>query len=143
MVSRLKRVAVVSIATASLVLVGVGLRLAASHEPRSANDFDHLRPQLDAVLNLPAAHDGERRSRYRLPEALADLSVNGTIEVDADGGVFVPLWTGIPDDAGGFCYSPHRSAPANDLTSYGDHVRSSTHLAAGWWTCNMASDLPG
>lgn len=51
--------------------------------------------------------------------------------------VFLPQWSGIPDDAGGFWYSPYRSPEGFDM--WGMICRDPVDLGDGWWTCGMAS----
>lgn len=48
---------------------------------------------------------------------------------------FFPQWIGIPDDAGGYLYSPERSPAGADL--YGSPCADPVDLGDGWWMCNL------
>jgi hypothetical protein len=70
-----------------------------------------------------------------LPDDLAYLTASGLISCGRDS-VFVPQWYGIPDDAGGFWYSPHESPEGYDM--WGMICRNPVDLGDGWWECGMA-----
>lgn len=73
-----------------------------------------------------------------LPFPLRFLSQTGTVSaVQAGGtdGLFFPQWVGIPDDAGGYLYSPV-SPEGADL--YGSICTHPQRLGAGWWMCNLS-----
>jgi hypothetical protein len=48
---------------------------------------------------------------------------------------FFPQWIGIPDDAGGYLYSPGGSPEGADL--YGSLCTDPVDLGDGWWMCNL------
>ena len=50
--------------------------------------------------------------------------------------VFLPQWSGIPDDAGGYWYSPGESPDGWDM--WGMLCKNPVDLGEGWWTCGMA-----
>ena len=52
--------------------------------------------------------------------------------------LFFPLWQGIPDDAGGYFYSPTGRSPAG-RDMYGDLCSEPVDLGDGWWMCGMSS----
>ncbi|GAA1401316.1 hypothetical protein GCM10009600_05630 [Oerskovia paurometabola] len=62
------------------------------------------------ALSEVAAPDGEGArdpgEDGLLPNALRYVSANGRVDRYEDGRVFVPQWLGMPDDAGGFWFSP-------------------------------------
>jgi hypothetical protein len=72
-----------------------------------------------------------------LPRPYRHLSVNGNIASlgTADDGsavLFIPVWFGIPDDAGGFAHSTS-STPPSGLDVYGDRADFRFQLGDGWW----------
>ncbi len=49
--------------------------------------------------------------------------------------VFLAQWSGIPDDAGGYWYSPRESPEGWDM--WGMICRDPVDLGDGWWRCGM------
>jgi hypothetical protein len=49
--------------------------------------------------------------------------------------LFIPLWTSIPDDAGGLLYSPDRSPEGFDML--GMQCEDPVPFEDGWWSCGM------
>lgn len=70
-----------------------------------------------------------------LPPQLAYLSATGRVSGSARDGVFLPLWTGIPDDAGGLIWAPHGSPTGYNL--YGMICRQPVPLDDHWWSCGV------
>jgi hypothetical protein len=71
-----------------------------------------------------------------LPFLLRPLTAMGSASRQDDM-VFFPLWTGIPDDAGGYIYVPDGGSPAG-FDMYGDVCTDPVDLGDGWWMCGMA-----
>jgi hypothetical protein len=71
----------------------------------------------------------------KLPVPLRFLTEGGQVS-EHDGSRFFPQWIGIPDDAGGYLYSPHGSPEGVDL--YGMSCTGPVDLGGGWWMCGMA-----
>lgn len=95
-------------------------------------------PQLWLRVHQPMytaalAHDpGTDYYGSPLPPHLRVLAVDG--RSSADGGVrFFPQWIGIPDDAGGYLYSPDIAPVGFDM--YGRLCGQPRDLGAGWWLC--------
>ena len=57
------------------------------------------------------------------------------VSVAGGEGLFFPQWVGVPDDAGGYVYSPV-SPEGADL--YGPPCHQPHRLGGGWWTCNLS-----
>lgn len=70
-----------------------------------------------------------------LPLHLRFLSASGKVSGDADGARFFPQWIGIPDDAGGYWYSPGRSPQGYDM--YGLICTEPKPLGSDWWMCGL------
>jgi hypothetical protein len=76
-----------------------------------------------------------------LPLPLRFLSANGNVSrVIGDGRDvsdirFFPQWVGIPDDAGGYLYSPAGSPAGVDM--YGMVCREPVDLGGDWWMCGI------
>lgn len=79
--------------------------------------------------------DPEAREYYGapLPPLLALVSSDGRASYDG-AATFVPVWQGIPDDAGGFFYS--RTSP-QDYDMYGLICDYPEQVAENWWACGM------
>jgi hypothetical protein len=69
-----------------------------------------------------------------LPGLLRHTSVLGDAIVRGDI-VFIPLWAGILDDAGGLLYSPDRSPEGFDML--GMQCEDPVPFEDGWWSCGM------
>lgn len=85
---------------------------AARHEVRPTGDY----------------HGSELPWRYR------GLSGDGLVAGTPDR-MFFPMWKGIPDDAGGYWYTPGDSPAGEDM--YGMPCQDPTDLGGGWWMCGM------
>lgn len=75
-----------------------------------------------------------------LPEPLAHLTDGGRVAQDGEAlpgqeAYFFVQWFGIPDDAGGFWWSPNASPSGNDM--FGLHCQDPVDLGEGWWMCGM------
>ena len=93
--------------------------------------FEVHRPLYDRAVRTT-----ETDSSYygaRLPFALRPLSVNGRV-ADQDGALVFPQWLGVPDDGGGYIWSPDRS-PRADM--FGEPCGDPVDLGGGWWMCLM------
>jgi hypothetical protein len=71
----------------------------------------------------------------RLPLALRPLSARGRVRATDDGMLFFPQWLGIPDDAGGYFWSPDRSPEGADM--FGMSCQDPQDLGGGWWACGL------
>lgn len=67
-----------------------------------------------------------------LPLPLRVLAVDGASSA-SDGVRFFPQWIGIPDDAGGYLYSPAGRPIGFDM--YGRQCQRPLDLGSGWWLC--------
>ena len=63
---------------------------------------------------------------------LRPLTVSGNAS-RTETGLFYPQWIGIPDDAGGYLWSPSESPEGLDL--YGRICTDPVDLGDGWWLC--------
>ena len=63
---------------------------------------------------------------------LRPLTVSGNAS-RTETGLFYPQWIGIPDDAGGYLWSPSGSPAGVDL--YGTICIDPVDLGDGWWLC--------
>lgn len=73
-----------------------------------------------------------------LPVHLRFLTERGLVSKSGnDGTIFFPQWTGIPDDAGGYFYSPSGSPKGRDM--YGMGCTAPVSLGDDWWMCGMRS----
>lgn len=115
------------------------------------NNWSYLQPEsyyashrgsFEQVAELVRAGELGRSDEYygeRLPTRLVDLSVNGRVsavgEQDGRPVVFLPQWTGIPDDAGGYLYfaGEPRSDLFVDLYGRGVSFADFEELGDGWW----------
>ncbi len=70
-----------------------------------------------------------------LPPDLAYLSATGKVSGSARDGVFLPLWTGIPDDAGGLIWAPSGSPAGYDM--YGMLCQQPVRVGGDWWSCGV------
>ncbi|KAB2811886.1 hypothetical protein F9L07_08585 [Pimelobacter simplex] len=71
----------------------------------------------------------------RLPDDLRYLSIDGRVSRTDGNALFFAQWTAIPDDAGGFWFSPER--PPSDFDMYGMLCTNPVDLGDGWWSCGM------
>jgi len=69
-----------------------------------------------------------------LPIPLRGLTADGD-STPAEQGIFFPQWFGVPDDAGGYFWSPDASPKGEDMA--GMLCRSPIDLGGGWWMCGM------
>lgn len=84
-----------------------------------------------------AAQSAVRSEEYYgapLPLHWRFLSATGSVST-VDGAQFFPLWLGIPDDAGGYFYSPDASPEGLDM--YGMICVEPVDLGGGWWLCGF------
>ncbi|QCX28815.1 hypothetical protein [Nocardioides jishulii] len=75
-----------------------------------------------------------------LPDSLDHLTANGLVakEDDPTGepeAFFFVQWFGIPDDAGGYWWSPRASPSGQDM--FGMACLKPVDLGGGWWMCGM------
>ncbi len=70
----------------------------------------------------------------QLPVALRPLSADGRVRTEGSM-LFFPQWLGIPDDAGGYFYSPGGSPQGADML--GLICREPESLGDDWWVCGM------
>lgn len=97
--------------------------------------------ELDEVARFvesPAFTDSPDADDYygvALPAGLAHLSSTGRVSGSARKGVFLPMWTGIPDDAGGLIWSPGRRPSGYDM--YGMHCEAPVVVGGNWWSCGV------
>lgn len=100
---------------------------------RHRSDFERV-AEMVATREL-VAPDGE--SWYYgplLPPELHYLSATDKVSIWNDGSIFVPRWTGIPDDAGGYW---HRSRSPGRLDMYGMWCTDPVALGDDWWACGV------
>ena len=78
----------------------------------------------------------------RLPARYSWLTVDGRAvphpmrgERDVPESVFFPQWYGIPDDGGGYIWSPDGSPEGMDMA--GARCHDPVDLGDGWWMCGM------
>jgi hypothetical protein len=73
----------------------------------------------------------------KLPLPLRFLTADGRVsDEEQNGSRFFAQWFGIPDDAGGYVYSPGKSPEGASL--YGLFCRGPVDLGGGWWMCGLA-----
>lgn len=131
----------VVLAVAAVVAVAWSLKVMAAAfgfcDTRHA-DFDRDREGLDAIVAWVNGTKHESEYYTRLPDELAHLSgtEDGLISIGIDGSVFVPQWAGIPDDAGGYIYTPHDTRPQG-WDMWGMECEDPTRLDGGWWACGL------
>ena len=70
-----------------------------------------------------------------LPREFAAFTAGGLASC-WDETVFLPQWSGIPDDAGGYFFSPSESPEGWDM--WGMVCKDPVDLGDGWWKCGMA-----
>ncbi|WP_440712520.1 hypothetical protein [Gordonia sp. FQ] len=70
-----------------------------------------------------------------LPAHLRFLTAGGTVSGNPQGARFFPQWIGVPDDAGGYWYSPGRSPAGYDM--YGMVCDAPVSLGDDWWMCGI------
>lgn len=128
-------VALVPVIVVATVLVNPMWRMA----PRTW--FLVHRPLFDLAL---ATEPGDDYYGTKLPLPLQFLTVDGRVsspladDGPSDGVIrFFPQWIGIPDDAGGYLYSPNGSPAGVDL--YGMFCSDPVDLGGGWWMCGMST----
>lgn len=100
---------------------------------------DH-RSDLERVARLVDEHRlvATEREQYaygpKLPADLRYLSDTERVSTYDDGSLYIPLWTGIPDDSGGLWHQ-EQSPQGNDM--YGLACYHPRRLAPNWWACGM------
>ena len=90
------------------------------------------RPLFEMAL---ATDPGHEYYGNQLPPWLRFLSSEGKVS-NLGGSRFFPQWGEIPDDAGGYLYSPFGSPEVTDL--YGMDCKNPVDLGGGWWMCGLA-----
>jgi len=70
-----------------------------------------------------------------LPVPLRGLTANGSSSDSSARGTFFPQWFGLPDDAGGYFWSPEASPEGEDMA--GLLCQRPVDLGGGWWMCGM------
>jgi hypothetical protein len=104
--------------------------------------FTSMRPQLGQIAVLPSVAESEETTYYAsLPRSLEAMSVNGSVLTDGAGGVFVPQWAALVDDAGGFWFTPGTSPEGRDM--WGMICEDPTRLDGDWWVCGMQVEPGG
>ena len=101
--------------------------------------FDVHRPMYDAALD----HVDRSDDLYgdRLPLRWRWLTVDGRAAARGGDGatgdevVFFPQWYGIPDDGGGYLWSP--GGPPEGYDMAGMVCTEPVDLGDGWWMCGM------
>ena len=83
---------------------------------------------------LEAAPGGAGYYGSDLPLRWRWLTVDGRV-VDMDGALFFPQWYGIPDDGGGYFWSP--GGPPSGVDMAGTPCQHPVHLGDGWWMCGL------
>ena len=121
------------------VLAVVAFVFTNSRRENAREFFESHRDELDRVTQLVA--DGtlsrpETDSYYgpELPDDLDQVSVTGKVTILDDGSFFIPRWTGLPDDAGGFWHSGD-SPDGRDM--YGMFCVDPVDLDGDWWACGL------
>jgi hypothetical protein len=80
--------------------------------------------------------NGDCRDMYQhLPKQYAAFTAGGLTSCWRET-VFLPQWSGIPDDAGGYWYSRDESPEGWDM--WGMLCSDPVDLGDGWWKCGMA-----
>ena len=126
------RVAIVlAVVVLAVSLVVWAIMMLTSRDPTAEEWFADHREQYEAAL---AVDPGDEYYGAPLPDDLAHLSVTGRVSGDS-ATRFFPQWTGIPDDAGGYFYSPGGSPEGRDM--YGMICQDPVSLGDGWWACGM------
>lgn len=121
-----------------VIALGLGAAFTAPGLPYPGADalFAAMRPQLEQVAELPAVTDaGAATHRAELPSPLRPVAVRGYVSADGSGGVFVPQWAALVDDAGGFWFTPGTSPEGRDM--WGMACTEPTRLDGDWWVCGM------
>lgn len=131
-------VALLAVLTALMALVNPGWRVA----PKTW--FLLHRPLFEVARTV---EPGDDYYGAKLPAPLRFLSAAGRLSgprvvigeerFDRPDVRFFPQWIGIPDDAGGYLYSPAGSPAGADL--YGAICADPVDLGDGWWMCGMSS----
>jgi hypothetical protein len=98
--------------------------------------FASMRPHLDEIRALPVVTQPDSGTRHvDLPRPLKPIAVDGHVSTDGAGGVFVPQWAALVDDAGGFWFTPGTSPEGRDMRGMTCH--EPTRLDGDWWVCGM------
>lgn len=130
---RVWRVGVLGVACAAAAIVIATGWL--SSDRGSLEWFEEHRAEFETARGLALPADAYSTL---LPADLAHLSKDGTVRTGSgpDGQtIFFPQWFGIPDDAGGYIYSPGGDPTGFDM--YGMSCQGPVDLGDGWWSCGM------
>lgn len=116
--------------------VQFGLQTDAVEDPigyfaENRSDFDEV---LDLVRVGEIATSEDDFYGPPLPDDLERLSATGKIELPSNGDFFIPAWTGVPVDAGGYWYS---SVSPEGRDMYGLRCTNPSDLGDGWWACGI------
>jgi hypothetical protein len=95
--------------------------------------FQTHRLAYDAAVEVVPGGEGSYYGT-ELPLRWRWLTVDGRV-VDKDGALFFPQWYGMPDDGGGYFWSPGASPAGEDMA--GMICQRPVNLADGWWMCGM------
>jgi hypothetical protein len=87
----------------------------------------------DAAVEV-VPHGAASYYGVELPLRWRWLTVDGRV-VDKDGALYFPQWYGMPDDGGGFFWSPGDSPAGEDMA--GMICQRPDNLGDGWWMCGM------
>lgn len=119
------------------VAVVVSRRL---QEPTPQEYFDRHRADLDRVVELvdQGKLDFPAGDAYYpgalLPKDLRYLSATDRVSMVQDGSLFIPRWTRIVDDAGGYWWTDE-SPRSRDM--YGLTCTNPIQLDTHWWACGL------
>ena len=123
----------------ALSAVVVVAKLLDSDEPGTRSFFAEHRRDLDRVAEMVStgglvSPPGEEYYGPALPKELRYLSDTQRVSIVDLGTFFIPRWTGIPDDAGGYWHSA-TSPEGRDM--YGMGCVAPIDLGGSWWACGM------
>lgn len=98
--------------------------------------FEILRPGLEKVASWDVVAEGKDTSMYvHLPLVLTWTASRGMVTPSDGGVVFIPMWSGWRENAGGYWYSPDHSPEYGDM--WGNPCLDPIDLGDGWWACGM------
>ncbi|UZN04282.1 hypothetical protein [Cellulomonas sp. S1-8] len=102
--------------------------------PGWREEFEIRRPAYEEAVTDVRARSGSWDGVRLRPEH-QHLTAGGRVYVLGDH-VFFPLWTAVPDDAGGLFHSPQESPEGMDMR--GMRCVDPVRLDGEWWACGMA-----
>jgi hypothetical protein len=133
-------VLLVALALAVLLAVGGALVAFRAHDARDFRGyFERHQRDFERVAEMVAsgqlvAAEGESYYGPYLPADLQYLTKTGRVSIEPDRAFFLPRWTGIPDDAGGYWHNAHSP---QGLDMYGMSCADAVDLGGNWWACGM------